>query len=64
MRLASEVKEPQQNYFLLLRALFRSIGGTSLDTCSLSDGLSPIQGGKFEILYREFLPLLPLLLEG
>ena len=34
------------NYFLLLRALFRSIGG-----------------GKFETLYREFLPFLPVLLE-
>ena len=35
------------NYFMLLRALFRSIGG-----------------GKFELLYKEFLPLLPALLTG
>lgn len=34
------------NYFLLLRSLFRSIGG-----------------GRYEQLYREILPLLPLLLE-
>ena len=42
------VREPG-NYFLLLRALFRSIGG----------------GKKsFEELYKEFLPLLPALLNG
>ncbi|XP_066149283.1 transcription-associated protein 1 isoform X2 [Euwallacea fornicatus] len=35
------------NYFLLLRALFRSIGG-----------------GSHDLLYQEFLPLLPQLLEG
>lgn len=35
------------NYFLLLRALFRSIGG-----------------GSHDLLYQEFLPLLPNLLEG
>jgi transformation/transcription domain-associated protein len=46
MRLAQEVKSPF-NYFSLLRALFRSIGG-----------------GKFELLYKEFLPLLPDLLTG
>jgi transformation/transcription domain-associated protein len=34
------------NYFQLMRALFRSIGG-----------------GKFEYLYKEFLPLLPALLD-
>jgi transformation/transcription domain-associated protein len=37
-------KEPY-NYFLLMRALFRSIGG-----------------GNHDLLYQEFLPLLPLLL--
>lgn len=46
MQLAMEVKNPM-NYFALLRALFRSIGG-----------------GKFEMLYKEFLPLLPDLLQG
>uniref|UniRef100_A0AAR5Q8F1 FAT domain-containing protein n=1 Tax=Dendroctonus ponderosae TaxID=77166 RepID=A0AAR5Q8F1_DENPD len=35
------------NYFMLLRALFRSIGG-----------------GSHNLLYQEFLPLLPQLLEG
>ena len=39
-------KEPY-NYFLLLRALFRSIGG-----------------GSHDLLYQEFLPLLPSLLQG
>lgn len=39
-------KEPY-NYFLLLRALFRSIGG-----------------GNHDLLYQEFLPLLPNLLQG
>lgn len=39
-------KEPY-NYFLLLRALFRSIGG-----------------GSHDLLYQEFLPLLPTLLQG
>lgn len=39
-------KEPL-NYFYLLRALFRSIGG-----------------GSHDLLYQEFLPLLPNLLEG
>lgn len=39
-------KEPY-NYFLLLRALFRSIGG-----------------GSHDLLYQEFLPLLPDLLQG
>lgn len=46
MDLAMTAKEPY-NYFLLLRALFRSIGG-----------------GSHELLYKEFLPLLPNLLEG
>lgn len=41
MKFAAEVKDPS-NYFQLIRALFRSIGG-----------------GKFEYLYKEFLPLLP-----
>ncbi|KAL6045043.1 putative transformation/transcription domain-associated protein [Balamuthia mandrillaris] len=45
MKYASEVNDPN-NYFQLLRALFRSIGG-----------------GKFEHLYKEFLPLLPALLD-
>ena len=40
LRLVSEVKNPI-NYFAILRALFRSIGG-----------------GKFELLYKEFLPVL------
>lgn len=39
-------KEPY-NYFVLLRALFRSIGG-----------------GSHDLLYQEFLPLLPTLLQG
>jgi len=40
MKYAAEVKD-SMNYFVLLRALFRSIGG------------------KFDTLYKEFLPLLP-----
>ncbi|XP_049825027.1 transcription-associated protein 1 isoform X2 [Aethina tumida] len=46
MELAMSAAEPY-NYFLLLRALFRSIGG-----------------GSHDLLYQEFLPLLPNLLEG
>lgn len=46
MQLACTSKEPY-NYFLLLRALFRSIGG-----------------GSHDLLYQEFLPLLPNLLQG
>ncbi|RWS22181.1 transformation/transcription domain-associated protein-like protein, partial [Leptotrombidium deliense] len=46
MELALSAKEPY-NYFLLLRALFRSIGG-----------------GSHDLLYQEFLPLLPTLLQG
>jgi transformation/transcription domain-associated protein len=46
MKLASKASEPA-NYFLLLRALFRSIGG-----------------GRFELLYKDVLPLLPVLLEN
>ncbi|CAH3023319.1 unnamed protein product [Porites evermanni] len=46
MELACTSKEPY-NYFLLLRALFRSIGG-----------------GSHDLLYQEFLPLLPNLLQG
>lgn len=38
---ATEVKD-SNNYFILLRALFRSVGS-----------------GKFDVFYREFLPLLP-----
>ena len=45
MELALSAKEPY-NYFLLLRALFRSIGG-----------------GSHDLLYQEFLPLLPNLLQ-
>ncbi|KAG0146838.1 hypothetical protein CROQUDRAFT_656816 [Cronartium quercuum f. sp. fusiforme G11] len=45
LQLASESKEPSQ-YYSVLRALFRSIGG-----------------GRFEILYKEVLPLLQILLE-
>ena len=43
---ALKAKEPY-NYFLLLRALFRSIGG-----------------GNHDLLYQEFLPLLPILLQS
>ncbi|MGH0143484.1 UNVERIFIED_CONTAM: hypothetical protein FKN15_046212 [Acipenser sinensis] len=46
MELAQSAKEPY-NYFLLLRAVFRSIGG-----------------GSHDLLYQEFLPLLPNLLQG
>lgn len=46
MELALTAEEPY-NFFLLLRALFRSIGG-----------------GSHDLLYQEFLPLLPNLLEG
>lgn len=46
LELAMTAKEPY-NYFLLLRALFRSIGG-----------------GNHDLLYQEFLPLLPNLLQG
>lgn len=42
----SVTAEEPMNYFLLLRSLFRSIGG-----------------GRFEILYKEILPLLEMLLE-
>ena len=45
LKCASRAEEPT-NYFLLLRALFRSIGG-----------------GRFELLYKDVLPLLPVLLE-
>ena len=46
MKLACKAAEPT-NYFLLMRALFRSIGG-----------------GRFELLYKDVLPLLPVLLEN
>lgn len=46
MELAMTAKEPY-NYFLLLRNLFRSIGG-----------------GDHDLLYQQFLPLLPNLLQG
>lgn len=46
MKFASRATEPA-NYFLLLRALFRSIGG-----------------GRFELLYKDVLPLLPVMLES
>ncbi|EFE39399.1 hypothetical protein TRV_05919 [Trichophyton verrucosum HKI 0517] len=42
----SVTAEERMNYFLLLRSLFRSIGG-----------------GRFELLYKELLPLLEMLLE-
>ncbi|KAI9798642.1 MAG: hypothetical protein M1833_004631 [Piccolia ochrophora] len=45
MQLSTTAEEPM-NYFLLLRSLFRSIGG-----------------GRFELLYKEILPLLEMLLE-
>ncbi|GAA96948.1 uncharacterized protein L969DRAFT_90354 [Mixia osmundae IAM 14324] len=46
LKLASKAPEPT-NYYFLLRALFRSIGG-----------------GRFELLYKEVLPLLQALLEN
>jgi transformation/transcription domain-associated protein len=46
--LASKAATPT-NYFHLLRALFRAIGGG---------------GGRFELLYKEVLPLLPEMLEN
>ncbi|KAI0638186.1 atypical/PIKK/TRRAP protein kinase [Trametes polyzona] len=46
--LAAKTTRPL-NYFHLLRGLFRSIGGG---------------GGRFELLYKEVLPLLPDMLEG
>ena len=45
VKLSAAAEEPV-NYFLLLRSLFRSIGG-----------------GRFELLYKELLPLLEMLLE-
>lgn len=45
LQLSVSAKEPM-NYFILLRSLFRSIGG-----------------GRFELLYKEILPLLEMLLE-
>ena len=45
VQLSVNAEEPL-NYFLLLRSLFRSIGG-----------------GRFELLYKEILPLLEMLLE-
>ncbi|KAL2811601.1 hypothetical protein BJX63DRAFT_274498 [Aspergillus granulosus] len=45
LELSVTAQEPM-NYFLLLRSLFRSIGG-----------------GRFELLYKEILPLLEMLLE-
>ena len=46
MSMALSAKEPY-NYFLVLRALFRLIGG-----------------GSHDLLYQEFLPMLPSLLQG
>jgi transformation/transcription domain-associated protein len=46
IKYALRSKEPY-NYFLLMRALFRSIGG-----------------GNHDLLYQEFLPLLPILLQS
>jgi transformation/transcription domain-associated protein len=46
LEFALKSKEPY-NYFLLMRALFRSIGG-----------------GNHDLLYQEFLPLLPILLQS
>ncbi|KZT74387.1 FAT-domain-containing protein [Daedalea quercina L-15889] len=46
--LAAKAAKPT-NYFLLLRLLFRAIGGG---------------GGRFEMLYKEVLPLLPEMLES
>ncbi|EPQ59490.1 hypothetical protein GLOTRDRAFT_136350 [Gloeophyllum trabeum ATCC 11539] len=46
--LAAKATKPA-NYYFLLRALFRAIGGG---------------GGRFELLYKEVLPLLPDLLES
>ena len=41
MKYATEATDGM-NYFVLLRALFRSIGG-----------------GKFDLFFKEFIPLLP-----
>ncbi|KAI3638074.1 hypothetical protein MIR68_003685 [Amoeboaphelidium protococcarum] len=46
MKLSLSLKD-NNSYFMLLRALFRNIGG-----------------GRFETLYKEVLPLLPMLLKG
>lgn len=46
--LAAKAPEPT-NYFMLLRGLFRAIGGA---------------GSRFELLYKEVLPLLPDMLES
>ncbi|CAG8494359.1 1120_t:CDS:10, partial [Paraglomus occultum] len=46
MKLSATAKEPI-NYFILLKSLFRGIGG-----------------GKYEMLYKEVLPLLQMVLEG
>eukprot|EP00158_Paraphelidium_tribonemae_P010007 Partr_v1_DN29030_c0_g2_i1_m58788 putative Transformation transcription domain-associated protein len=43
----SATSKDSNNYFLLMRALFRNIGG-----------------GRFELLYKEVLPLLPFLLKS
>ncbi|TFK56003.1 FAT-domain-containing protein [Heliocybe sulcata] len=46
--LAAKAEKPP-NYYFLLRALFRAVGGG---------------GGRFELLYKEVLPLVPELLES
>ena len=78
MSLANTAQEPC-NYFLLLRALFRSIGGgqkrnTTISLRPRDHSLSCSHAGKLvfsffppgshEQLYQEFLPLLSNLLQG
>ncbi|XP_035689812.1 transformation/transcription domain-associated protein-like, partial [Branchiostoma floridae] len=65
MELAQTAKEPY-NYFLLMRALFRSIGGGSHDLLyqEFLPLLPHLLQGSHDLLYQEFLPLLPHLLQG
>ena len=68
MELALTAKDPY-NYFLLLRALFRSIGGGSHDLLyqeflPLLKNLLQGQSVGHDLLYQEFLPLLKSLLQG
>lgn len=65
MELAMTAKEPY-NYFLLLRALFRSIGGGSHDLLYQVSLNRIVSENSFMDLhmFQEFLPLLPNLLEG
>lgn len=64
MELANTAQEPY-NYFLLLRALFRSIGGGEC-TWSFQIIFKFAMNfiGSHDLLYQEFLPLLSNLLQG